>query len=92
MTSVDRNIWRKSSFSASTNCVEVSWRRSSFSTDASNCVEIGWRKSSASTSTNCVELAIQAEQVAVRDTKNTSGPVLTVPTATWQRLLANVTP
>jgi len=61
--------WRKSSFSSSiSNCVEVSWRKSSFSTDEANCVEVAW----------------PSLDVAVRDSKNTDGPVLTFPVGAWR--------
>jgi hypothetical protein len=49
------------------------WRKSSFTGDT-NCVELAWRKSSRS-ETNCVELANTG---AVRDSKNPTGPTLTV--------------
>lgn len=67
--------WRKSSFSGTTNCVEVAWLKSSFSSTASNCVEVAFARS---------------HTVAVRDSKNTAGPTLTVPTNTWHNFLANV--
>ena len=65
------------------------WRKSSRSSDTANCVEIaflpcGWRKSSRSTSNaNCVEVAFAEAAVGVRDSKNTSGPVLAFPEDTW---------
>jgi len=48
-----------------------------------------WRKSSRSTSeSNCVEVAWSPESVtAVRDSKNTAGPVLTVPVSAWAAFL-----
>lgn len=58
------------------------WRKSSRSTETSpNCVELAWRKSSYSTETgpDCVELAHRASQVAVRDSKNPTGPRLAFP-------------
>lgn len=44
-----------------------------------------WRKSSRSQATqaNCVEVALASDTVAVRDSKNTSGPVLIFPAAGW---------
>ncbi len=42
-----------------------------------------WRKSSRSTDTsNCVEIAL-SQAAAVRDSKNTSGSVLTFPIGAW---------
>lgn len=48
-----------------------------------------WRKSSTSGGnggTECVEVALPPEAAALRDSKN-RGPVLTVPRASWTRLL-----
>jgi len=44
-----------------------------------------WRKSSRSSGTqaDCVEVAFAPEAVAVRDSKNTAGPVLAFPTPDW---------
>lgn len=43
-----------------------------------------WRKSSRSTNvSNCVEVAVTAGAVAVRDSKNPTGGVLAVPPPTW---------
>lgn len=68
-------IWRKSSFSANGgSCVEVAWRTSSFSANGGDCVEVGW----------------VVEGVAVRDSKNTSGPTMAFPTAGWRRFLVNL--
>jgi hypothetical protein len=48
-----------------------------------------WRKSAASTANgNCVEiLFLPGGQVAVRDSKNRTGPVLRVSHDHWQKLL-----
>jgi hypothetical protein len=51
------------------------WRKSTFS-EENNCVELAWRKSSFSNPTNCVEVAWPAVSVAVRDSKNPTGPTL----------------
>ena len=53
----------------------------------------GWRKSSRSGSNggNCVEVARNLPGVvAVRDSKNPGGPVLTVGPAGWQDFIAGV--
>ena len=43
-----------------------------------------WRKSSRSNAqANCVEVALASGAVAVRDSKNTGGPVLIFPAAGW---------
>ncbi|OZM71366.1 DUF397 domain-containing protein [Amycolatopsis antarctica] len=56
------------------------WRKSSYSGNQSQCVEIGfaWRKSSHSgNETNCVEVGFAAEPVVgIRDTKDRDGGAL----------------
>jgi hypothetical protein len=52
-----------------------------------------WHKSSFSGgegggNDNCIEVALAGETTAVRDSKNTSGPVLTLPASAWTALLA----
>jgi hypothetical protein len=50
------------------------WRKSSYSSNGTNCVEV-WRKSSRSNNgTDCVEVAGTLDRL--RDSKNPSGPVL----------------
>jgi hypothetical protein len=50
-----------------------------------------WHKSSRSTGNgNCVEVAVVADAVAVRDTKDRSGPALLVPSTGWQSFLDGV--
>jgi hypothetical protein len=50
------------------------WRKSSYTGDNGNCVEIGWP-----------DLA----GVAVRDSKQPTGPTLAFPTSTWRTFLAD---
>ena len=47
-----------------------------------------WRKSSHSHVTNCVEVAFTDTGVAVRDSKDRSGPVLNFTYAEWSAFLA----
>ncbi|HEX6352461.1 DUF397 domain-containing protein [Actinophytocola sp.] len=52
-----------------------------------------WRKSSRSNASDdgaCVEVAFVPEAVAVRDSKNTSGPNLTFPTVSWDAFRADL--
>jgi hypothetical protein len=59
----------------------MDWRKSSFSGESGNCVEVSWRKSSFSgDGGNCVE--IRQDLAAIRDSKNPNGPTLTVDMAT----------
>jgi Domain of unknown function (DUF397) len=85
--SLECSTWRKSSYSSATgsgNCVEVAhvpladpvWRKSSYS---------------ATSSGNCVEIAFGGT-VAVRDSKNPAGPILSVSEATWRAFLSDPSP
>lgn len=69
------------------------WRKSSYSSNANNCVEIGgWRKASYSNNnTACVEVGHGLDVVAVRDTKDRDAGMLTVSVADWRGFLAAVT-
>jgi hypothetical protein len=61
----------------------TAWRKSSYSA-TDNCVEVAWRKSSFTGNTNCVEVAFGPAAVAVRDSKQPSGPQLHLTTDQWQ--------
>ncbi|MFG3548412.1 DUF397 domain-containing protein [Streptomyces sp. NPDC047725] len=70
----------------------IQWRKSSYSSDqGGECVEcaplgpLAWRKSSYSGDQggNCVEVAELPATVAVRDSKNPAGPVLTLSPAAF---------
>jgi hypothetical protein len=47
-----------------------------------------WHKSSASQNNGCVEVAVTADQVLVRDTKDRPGPVLRFTHDEWRAFLA----
>jgi hypothetical protein len=52
---------------------------------------LNWRKSSRSSDTaNCVEVAFAGSRVAVRDSKNPDGPVLTYRTESWSLFIDEV--
>ncbi len=51
------------------------WRKSSFSSDEGNCVEVAFAEPTA---------------VAVRDSKNQDGPTLAVPVVTWHSFISTV--
>ena len=68
--------------------VEHVWFKSSHSgSEGGACLEVAyvWRKSSYSGSEggDCVEVAAGPQVVHVRDSKDVSGPVLTLSAATW---------
>ena len=49
-----------------------------------------WRKSSHSSQNGCVEVAHGDDQIAVRDSKDPSGPMLLFTRLEWQAFLAGV--
>ena len=76
--------------------LEWRWRKSSYSgSGGSNCVEVGavWRKSSYSGNGggDCVEVARSLpSDIAVRDSKNPDGPILTFSRDEWASFIARV--
>lgn len=72
------------------------WRKSSYSGNGGGeCVEVGtaWRKSSYSGNggADCVEVARDLPRVvAVRDSKDPDGPVLTLAPTGWRDFIADV--
>lgn len=83
-------MWRKSSYSLSSNCVEVAWRKASASNGHNECAEVGWNKSSHSGGSGCVETATGCGLVYVRDSKNPDGPKLTFTSQDWAEFTAGV--
>jgi hypothetical protein len=51
-------------------------------------VNATWRTSSHSQSTNCVEVVLAPTSVAVRDSQNRGGPMLTFAPARWIEFVA----
>ncbi len=70
------------------------WRKSSYSTDQTSCVEIAypdWRKASFSSETaDCVEVAYSTAKpsVGIRDSKDPEGRHLTVPAFALRALVS----
>ncbi|MFE8005097.1 DUF397 domain-containing protein [Streptomyces sp. NPDC057418] len=65
---------------------ELAWFKSSYSgAEGGECVEVAWRKSSYSGAEggDCVEFAAAATHVHIRDSKQVSGPMLTVGPDAW---------
>lgn len=75
------------------------WRKSTFSSDSNTCVEVAfldaeWRKSTRCTKitdiTDCIEVAFAGPAVGIRDSKNPTGPILTLPAPALTHLLHTV--
>jgi hypothetical protein len=70
----------------------IIWHTSSYSGNGADCVEVGWRTSSYSGGNgDCVEVAATPDAVLVRDSKDRSGPALTIPTPAWRAFLRTAT-
>jgi hypothetical protein len=66
------------------------WRKSSYSGNETNCVEVGWRKSSYSANEGeCVEVAV-ASPVGVRDTKARHLGQLSVSRTAWAAFTSEI--
>ena len=72
------------------------WRKSTRSSDTNTCVEVAfldteWRKSTHSSETaTCVEVTFAGPVVGLRDSKNPTGPILTLPAPALAGLLRAV--
>ncbi len=53
-------------------------------------MNLAWRKSSRSAQQDCVEVAFVRQGVAVRDSKNVTGPVLAIPVCGWDAFRADL--
>lgn len=63
---------------------DEAWFKSSYSSgEGGECVEVAWRKSSHGNAGECVEFAAAATHVHIRDSKQLSGPMLTVGPGAW---------
>lgn len=74
------------------NTTELTWFKSTYSgSDGDDCVEVAlsWHKStySGDDSGDCVEVATCPTTIHIRDSKNTSGPQLTLSPTTWTDFL-----
>ncbi len=67
----------------------LTWKKSTRSNDAGECVEVAtWTKSTRSSgSDNCVEVAGLPDGVAVRDSKDPHGAVLAFTPSEWTAFL-----
>ncbi|MEV8608836.1 DUF397 domain-containing protein [Amycolatopsis sp. NPDC051373] len=70
---------------------QAEWRKSSYTTNQSNCVEFAaWRQSSYTTDqSNCVEVATSPVEIGIRDTKDRAGGHLTVSPGAWVAFLSS---
>ena len=78
------------------NTSELAWFKSSYSNNEGEaCLEVAytWRKSSYSGNEGgaCVEIATCPHTIHIRDSKNLTGPTLTLTPTTWTTFLSTLT-
>ncbi|TDC78652.1 DUF397 domain-containing protein [Streptomyces hainanensis] len=76
-----------------TELTKTEWRKSSYSNDNGDCVEVGWRKSSYSNQNggDCLEVGDGVPGgLPVRDSKVPSGDVLTFAAPAWAAFVARL--
>lgn len=79
----------------STELTSTTWRKSSYSGNTGNCVEVTscaqWRKSRRSSGNRaCVEVVSLSQSIAVRDSKNPHAPALVFSPGQWQEFVRQV--
>jgi len=78
-----------------TDLPRTAWRKSSYSGQSQNCVEVAqapWRKSSHSgAEQNCVEVGGDLPAlIGIRDSKDPGGPALAFTSREWRTFIAGV--
>ncbi|MDT0346751.1 DUF397 domain-containing protein [Streptomyces litchfieldiae] len=67
------------------------WFTSSYSNGNGSCVEVAFVRSSYSANGGqCVEVAALGDAIAMRDSKDKTGPVLTTTVEEWRAFIAGV--
>ncbi len=77
--------WIRAKGCSAGSCVEVAWRKSSYSA-ATNSVEVGWTSGRCATG-GCVEVAHDGGRVLVRDSKRAESPVVEFDRPGWAGFL-----
>jgi hypothetical protein len=49
-----------------------------------------WRKSTLSSTSNCIEVAMAQDRIAIRDSKDRTGPALVVDSTEWEAFVTEV--
>ena len=93
---VDVAFQKSTRSNPSGNCVEVDreYKKSTRSGSSGNCVEVGakWTKSTRTGHADCVEFTTDTtdETVAMRDSKDPTGPVLEFSVGSWTNFINTV--
>ena len=49
-----------------------------------------WRKSTLSSTSNCIEVAMAQDPIAIRDSKDRTGPTLSFSPSDWQAFIGEI--